>query len=261
VQPSGPAADPKPGLIQVLHPCRRHLLARRVSEATEAIDASCAHPGDGGRNQLETEQIGQEFGKPVLEQKVIVQQVDHKGADPCAILDRCGDPLGKGRRRDRLTARAHAAVGAMFGHHHLRLWDIENLSGLVAGVCRQRLFQRGILRLQRRDSLVLQGALRQQPLNLLNQPLDVGRSLHPALESDSSLRHQLLYTARVNSPHRPLEGADCGGPPRTGDNRSGYRRGYLGSHEISIDSRGLQLLDEQRHSIRAIDDLVSDLLG
>jgi hypothetical protein len=50
------------------------MLAHHVSEASEAIGASCAHPGNGGRNQLETEQIGQEFSKPILGQKVIVQQ-------------------------------------------------------------------------------------------------------------------------------------------------------------------------------------------
>jgi hypothetical protein len=57
-----------------------------------------------------------------------------------------------------------------------------------AGIgCRQLPFQCHNL-------LVLQGALREQQLNLLNQPLDVGGSLHPTLESDSPLRHQLLHT-------------------------------------------------------------------
>src|SRR6516164_9029660 len=69
--------------------------------------------------------------------------------------------------------------------------------------CGQRLFQRGILCLQRRNSLVLRGALRQQELNLFNQLLDVGGSFHPTLESDSLLRYQLLHTARVNSPQQP----------------------------------------------------------
>src|SRR6516164_8189102 len=76
-----------------------------------------------------------------------------------------------------------------------------------AGVrCGQRLFQRGILCLQRRHSLVLRDALRQQQLNLFNQLLDVGGSFHPTLESDSLLRYQLLHTARVNSPQQPSTG-------------------------------------------------------
>src|SRR5262249_48664674 len=63
----------------------------------------------------------------------------------------------------------------------------------------------------------------EQQLNLLNQPLDVGGSLHPTLESDSPLRHQLLHTTRVNSPHCPPERT---GISRIGHNRSGYLHGY-----------------------------------
>ena len=72
--------------------CWRTVSAKPRKRSAQAV----LIPGNGGRNQLETEQIGQEFGKPVLGQKVIVQQIDHKGADPCAILDRCADPSGKG---------------------------------------------------------------------------------------------------------------------------------------------------------------------
>jgi hypothetical protein len=43
------------------------------------------------------------------------------------------DALGKWCRRDCLAVWTEAAVGAMFGHHDLRLGHIENLSGLVSG--------------------------------------------------------------------------------------------------------------------------------
>jgi hypothetical protein len=81
---------------------------------------------------------------------------------------------------------------------------------------------------QRHNLLVLQGALREQQLNLLNEPLDVGGSLHPTLESDSPLRHQLLHATRVNSPHCP---PDRAGISRIGHNQSGYLHGYLGSYQ------------------------------
>jgi len=61
--------------------------AHDVSEAPKPLSASGAHPGDGRRNQLQAEQIGQEFREPILRQKVIVQQIDHKGTDARAILN------------------------------------------------------------------------------------------------------------------------------------------------------------------------------
>src|SRR5262249_41144967 len=126
-------ADPKPSLVQVLHPRGSDVLAHDVSEAPEPLSASRAHPGDGGRNQLQAEQIGQELRKPILRQKVIVQQIDHKGTDPRAILNWRCDALGEWGRRDGLAFWAAAAVGAMFGHHDFRLGQIENLPGLVSG--------------------------------------------------------------------------------------------------------------------------------
>jgi hypothetical protein len=94
VQPLCPPADPKAGLVQVLHPRGRDVLAHDVSEAPQPLSARRAHPGDGRWNQLHAEQIGQEFRKPILRQKVIVQQIDHKGTDPRAILNWRGDALG-----------------------------------------------------------------------------------------------------------------------------------------------------------------------
>jgi hypothetical protein len=47
-----------------------------------------------GRNHLQAEQIRQEFRKPILGQKVIVEQIDHKGADPRTILSDAVTPSG-----------------------------------------------------------------------------------------------------------------------------------------------------------------------
>src|SRR6516162_1625547 len=86
----------------------------------EPLGASGTHPRDGSRNHLQAEQIRQEFRKPILGQKVIVEQIDHKGADPRTILSGCCHALGKWRRRDRLAVRqtqlwARCLVTTTFG--------------------------------------------------------------------------------------------------------------------------------------------------
>jgi hypothetical protein len=62
----------------VLHPRGRDVLAHHVSKAPQPLSARRAHPGDGRWNQRQAEQIGQEFRKPILRQKVIVQQITTK---------------------------------------------------------------------------------------------------------------------------------------------------------------------------------------
>jgi hypothetical protein len=66
VQPLRPPGDPKASLVQVLHPRGRDVLAHDVSEAPQPLSARRAHPGDGRWNQLQAEQISQEFRKPIL---------------------------------------------------------------------------------------------------------------------------------------------------------------------------------------------------
>jgi hypothetical protein len=56
VQPLRPPGDPKAGLVQVLHPRGRDVLAHDVSEAPQPLSARRAHPGDGRWNQLQAEQ-------------------------------------------------------------------------------------------------------------------------------------------------------------------------------------------------------------
>src|SRR6516162_7516417 len=63
-----------------------------------------------------------------------MQQVDHKGGDPGAILDRCRNSFREARLRGRPARPAAANMRAMFGHHkRLRLGKIKHLPGNVAG--------------------------------------------------------------------------------------------------------------------------------
>ena len=65
------------------------------AKPSEALGAVLADPGDGGRGQPHAEQIGHQRGETLLGQQLIVQQVEHQGADPLAVLHRCGHPIGE----------------------------------------------------------------------------------------------------------------------------------------------------------------------
>jgi hypothetical protein len=91
MQPLCPATNSKSSLIQMLHTCGGDALAHGIGEAAKALGTGGVDPGDGGRNHGQAEQIRQQFRKPILGQEMVVQQIDHKGADPRAILDRSRD--------------------------------------------------------------------------------------------------------------------------------------------------------------------------
>src|SRR5579863_5052757 len=133
MQPLGLAADPEAGFVHVLDRGAGHQVAHRGDETLQARGTIAAHPGDGGGDQFDTEQIGHQFGQAILGQQLVVQQIDHEGRDPGAILHRRVDPVGKRGARVRPAAGAYAVVGAMLGDDEwARFGQIEHLPGAVA---------------------------------------------------------------------------------------------------------------------------------
>src|SRR6516162_4658335 len=69
-----------------------------------------------------------------------MQQVDHKGGDPGAILDRCRNSFREARLRGRPARPAAANMRAMFGHHkRLRLGQALDPWWLFQPIARWRL--------------------------------------------------------------------------------------------------------------------------
>jgi hypothetical protein len=98
MQPLRLAADPEAGLVQVLERCRRHLVAHGISEALAAPSRISADPGNGRADQRHPEEIRHRLGQPLLRQQLVMQQVEHKGGDPRAILHGAVTPAGKAAR-------------------------------------------------------------------------------------------------------------------------------------------------------------------
>ncbi len=95
MQPLRLAADPEAGLVHMLDRRRCHLVTHDIGEALEAFGAVVTDPGDGCRGQPHAEQIGHQRGETFLRQQLVVQQVEHDGADPLAVLHRSRHPIGK----------------------------------------------------------------------------------------------------------------------------------------------------------------------
>lgn len=68
MQPLRLAADPKAGLVQMLHLRRRHMIAHGQDETLQPRGAGLAHAGDCRRRQMHAEQIGHQFGQTLLGQ-------------------------------------------------------------------------------------------------------------------------------------------------------------------------------------------------
>src|SRR5215210_3236927 len=134
MQPLRLATDPEAGLVQVLERCRGHVVAHGISEALAAPSSIPADPGNGRGDQRHPEEIRHRLGQPLLRQQLVMQQVEHKGGDPRAVLYRRGDPWGKGRPRLPAAGRATAGVRAMFGDDQRpRFGKVEHLPGDVVG--------------------------------------------------------------------------------------------------------------------------------
>ena len=106
---------------------------QRAGHKVSRHGAGPAHPGDGGGDRPDAEQIGHQFGQTILGQQLIVQQVDHHRRDPRAVLHRRLDLIGK-RGGWRPAAGTQAIMGAMLGDDE-RGWlrQVEYLAGAVAG--------------------------------------------------------------------------------------------------------------------------------
>jgi hypothetical protein len=122
----------------VLDRCGGDAIAQHGDEILQAGGAVAAHAGDRCGHQRHAEQIGHRLGQAIFGQQLIVQQVDHEGGDPRAILRRRVDAVGERTPRLRPAAGAPAVMGAMFGdEERRRLGQVEDLAGAVAGGHRQ----------------------------------------------------------------------------------------------------------------------------
>jgi hypothetical protein len=111
-----------------------HLVTHDIDEALEALGAVVTDPGDRCRGQRHAEQIGHQRGKTFLRQQLVVQQVEHDGADPLAVLHRSRHPIRKGRPCLCSARRATAVVRPVFGNDQwLRFGQVELLPRNMAG--------------------------------------------------------------------------------------------------------------------------------
>ena len=140
MQPLRLAADPKAGLVQMLHR-RRHAVAQGGGDRREPLGAAPAHAGDGRRGQVHAEQVHYQVGQALLGQNLDMQQIDHDGGDPRAVLNRRRDALGSGRAGCHAACSTPAGEGPALGDHQgLKLGQIKHLpNGVVHG---HRLAQR-----------------------------------------------------------------------------------------------------------------------
>jgi len=106
---------------------------RKPVSSPQSPRASPAHPGDGGGDQLDAEQISHQFDQTILGQQLVVQQIHHERRDPRAILHRRVDPIGKRGAGVRPATGAHAVMGAMLGDdERSRLGQVKHLASVVA---------------------------------------------------------------------------------------------------------------------------------
>jgi len=90
---------------------------------------------------MHAEEVDHQGGQTLFRQQLIVQQIQHEGADPFPVLHRSGHPIGECTPRLRAAGRATAAVRTVLGDdQRLRFRQIEYLPGNVA--CRHRRGQR-----------------------------------------------------------------------------------------------------------------------
>jgi hypothetical protein len=133
----------------MLHRCRGHAISHGIGKPLEALGTALADPGDGRGDQLHAEQVGHQRGQTLLGQQLVVQQIEHEGADPRAVLHRRSHPIGKCRPGPCAAGRTTAAVRTVFGDDQ-RLWigKVEYLPGDVVGHhrLRQRFTARGTSR-------------------------------------------------------------------------------------------------------------------
>ena len=97
------AANPEAGFVHslplrrpgVLDRDRRHVVTRSISEALEVLGIVLAEVDDGRGGEMYAEQIIHHLGQTLLGQRLVVQQMQHDGVDPLAVLHRRRNTLGK----------------------------------------------------------------------------------------------------------------------------------------------------------------------
>lgn len=134
MQPLGLATDTEAGLVHMLDCCRGHVVAHGLGKTFEALGTVLTDPGDGRRDQRHAEEVGHQGGQTLLGEQLIVQQIQHEGADPLAVLHRGAHPVGEGRPCLCAAGCAAAAVRTVFSDYQRRRFrEIEHLSRDMTG--------------------------------------------------------------------------------------------------------------------------------
>ena len=111
----------------------RDVVAHGLGKPFEALGTILADPGDGRGGQMHAEEVDHQGGQTLFRQQLIVQQIQHEGADPLAVLHRRGHPFGERRLGLRPAGCATAAVCPMFSDgQRLRFGEVEDLAGAMA---------------------------------------------------------------------------------------------------------------------------------
>ncbi len=154
VQPLRLAADAEAGFVHMLDRRFGDEVAQRFDKAAQTPRAIPAHGGDRAGGELHAEQIGHQFDEAILGQQLIMQEVDHEGGDPGAILRRRLDVLGKRRPRGRAARLASARKRPVLGDDE-RLFELfKPEPALQLGNPRLQCHDLRRLRLYQRNQLI-----------------------------------------------------------------------------------------------------------
>ena len=130
MEPPRAGADPKPGLVQMLHtrPDRRKLLYMPCRN-TQTLRSPPAHRRQRRRRHTSPEQLPQNLRQPALRKELPMAKPNRHSRKTPAILNRTRYPLGERRSRHDPATPAAARMTAMLRHfQRTRLRKVEYLT-------------------------------------------------------------------------------------------------------------------------------------
>ena len=128
MQPLGGAANAIARFVHVFDGRLLDLPGDGLGHRRQLFRLASFHCGDGGRRNPDPEKVLQQFGQPVLGNKMTGPQIDGQRCNPGAILHRCRHALWKIGLAMRTAIRAGAQMRAMLRHcKRLRFGQVHDL--------------------------------------------------------------------------------------------------------------------------------------
>ena len=153
MQPLRFPADPHPGLVEMAHRGLSHQGRDMRLDWRQFRCLLRAPTHDAGWTQgAGAKQIAHNFADPVFGNQMLDVEIQHRRADPVAILDMRGDRGRERRPRRAAAARAGVDVPLMLDHLQPRRHQIEHLTLLNAAD--HRISERGWTMRPRRRGMV-----------------------------------------------------------------------------------------------------------